>query len=127
MIPLPTELQNILLPPHYFAVLFWIAFGLWLLGTFGILISSVYVVEKHNTKVRASVMAHLALPLGLAIWLVVWTYFTKSAKDFNSFLKLESSPPQQFAQIGNTFVLIGLAYGCVFGILLYIRIQENSK
>ena len=66
MIPLPTELQNILLPPHYFAVLFWIAFGLWILSIIGILISSVYVVEKHNTKVRASVMAQLALPSGMS-------------------------------------------------------------
>lgn len=58
-------LSKILLPPHSFTVLFWIALCSWFIGILSIFISSVFSVENANVKFWANIVAHLGLLLGM--------------------------------------------------------------
>ena len=126
---LPGGIPDGLQPPTFFTALFWLALLLWFFGLLGLFVSSVFEVQKAETKAYASICAYLFLPfgisdlyllrevlrllidhphyLGFAIWLAVWMFFLKGANDFNACLKtlntVSGSAPALHAQIGNVF------------------------
>lgn len=125
---LPNNIPDVLVPPGFFAALFWIALVFYFLGVVSVYVSSIFTFadrfEKYNLRTWAKIVTHVTFligmrnlyllgeglgllnshHLGFAIWLVVLVFYRKAAADFNACLLIQGAQaPALVAHLGNAF------------------------